>query len=220
MSLNYIANNRVYFLRNFYDKSKRSIMKARVEGPAAYVFPSSDLRPGSQAELLRVLQKQAVEISRATASFTVKLPVRPAATGGRGRGRAGGAGSATGAESATGAQGAQGAEATPETPAPTPTRAPQTSREFPAGSYIVRMDQPYSRIADALLDYQYWAPNDPQTRPYDDTGWTFPEGFAVQAIRVTDPAVLDVPVEAVKGEVKAPGGVSGQGGTFAINQSN
>ena len=60
------------------------------------------------------------------------------------------------------------------------------TREFPAGSYIVRMDQPYSRIADALLDYQYWAPNDPQTRPYDDTGWTFPEGFAVQAVRVTD----------------------------------
>ena len=37
------------------------------------------------------------------------------------------------------------------------------------------MDQPYSRIADALLDYQYWSPNDPQKTPYDDTGWTFPE---------------------------------------------
>jgi hypothetical protein len=36
------------------------------------------------------------------------------------------------------------------------------------------MDQPYSRIADALLDYQYWAPNDPQRNPYDDTGWTYP----------------------------------------------
>ena len=46
------------------------------------------------------------------------------------------------------------------------------------------MDQPYSRIADALLDYQYWSPNDPQKNPYDDTGWTFPEGFAVRALRV------------------------------------
>ena len=63
---------------------------------------------------------------------------------------------------------------------------------FPAGSYIIRMDQPYSRIADALLDYQYWSPNDPQKNPYDDTGWTFPEGFTVQAVRVTDPKVLDV----------------------------
>ena len=60
-------------------------------------------------------------------------------------------------------------------------RPPTTeTKEFPAGSYIVRMDQPYSRIADALLDYQFWSPNDPQKNPYDDTGWTFPEGFAVQ----------------------------------------
>ena len=83
ISLNYLANNRVYFLRNFYDKSKRSILKARVEGPAAYVFPANDPRLGSQAELLRILQKQAVEISRATASFSVKIPVRPPAGGGR-----------------------------------------------------------------------------------------------------------------------------------------
>src|SRR5579859_3390332 len=41
------------------------------------------------------------------------------------------------------------------------------SRTFPAGSYVVRMDQPYSRIADALLDRQYWAPDDPQKHPYD-----------------------------------------------------
>ena len=34
-------------------------------------FPANDPRPGAQAELLRVLQKQAVEISRATAAFTV-----------------------------------------------------------------------------------------------------------------------------------------------------
>jgi hypothetical protein len=79
------------------------------------------------------------------------------------------------------------------------------------------MDQPFSRIADALLDYQYWSPNDPQKNPYDDTGWTFPEGFAVQAVRVTDPKVLTVAMEPVKGEVKAPGGVTGSGSTFLIN---
>ncbi|HEY5544485.1 MAG TPA: hypothetical protein VIK50_00380, partial [Gemmatimonadaceae bacterium] len=91
------------------------------------------------------------------------------------------------------------------------------AREFPAGSYIIRMDQPYSRIADALLDYQYWAPNDPQTNPYDDTGWTFPEGFATQALRIADTTVLRVPVEAVTGAIVAPGGVSGSGDVFLIN---
>ncbi|MFI5178180.1 MAG: M14 family zinc carboxypeptidase, partial [Vicinamibacterales bacterium] len=53
VSENYIATNRLYFLRNFYDKSKRSILKAKTEGPAAYVLPASDPRLGSQAELLR-----------------------------------------------------------------------------------------------------------------------------------------------------------------------
>src|SRR5215471_4502319 len=91
VSLNYIANNRVYFLRNFYEKSKRSITKAKVEGPAAYVLPSNDPRPGSQAELLRVLHRQAVEISRAAVPFTVTLPAkRPAASGGGRGGRGGG----------------------------------------------------------------------------------------------------------------------------------
>ena len=53
------------------------------------------------------------------------------------------------------------------------------TRRFPAGSYLVRMDQPYSRVADMLLDYQYWSPDDPQKQPYDDTGWTFGELFGV-----------------------------------------
>ena len=211
VSLNYVANNRIYFLRNFYDKSKRSIEKAKVEGPAAYVFPANDPRPGAQAELLRVLQRQAVEISRATSAFTVKLPVRQPANGGRGGGRGGRGGGAGGAQGTAAPEGAQ-----PQAPATPP---PPTTREFPQGSYIVRMDQPYSRIADTLLDYQYWAPNDPQQRPYDDTGWTFPEAFAVQAVRITDPHVLDVPVEAVKGEVKAPAGVTGTGTVFAINHN-
>ena len=61
------------------------------------------------------------------------------------------------------------------------------------------MDQPYSRIADSLLDYQYWSPNDPQKTPYDDTGWTFPELFNVQAVRVADVKVLDAPMEKVAG---------------------
>src|SRR5205823_4252715 len=94
-----------------------------------------------------------------------------------------------------------------------------TTRTFPAGSYIVRMDQPYSRIADSLLDYQYWSPNDPQRTPYDDTGWTFPELFNVQAVRVTDLKVLDAPIEKLAGEVRAKGGVADSGSIFAVNHN-
>ncbi len=225
VSLNYFANNRLYFLRNFYEKSRRSILKAKVEGPAAYVFPANDPRLGSQAELLRVLQKQAVEISRATTAFTVNVPVRPAPATGGGRGRANQGAQGAGAQPVQadredqGPQGPRGGQPQEGAPGQRPSPPKQAPREFPAGSYIVRMDQPYSRIADALLDYQYWAPNDPQTRPYDDTGWTLPEGFGVQAVRVTDPKALDVAMEVVKGDVKGPGGISGSGGIFAINHN-
>ena len=194
VSLNYFANNRRLFLQNFYEKSKRSVLKPKTEGPAAYVLTASDPRPGAQAELLRVLQKQHVEISRATAAFNVTVPA-PARAGRGGRA----------------AQDSATTSIRPSTETET--------RQFPAGTYVIRMDQPYSRAADALLDKQYWAPNDPQKTPYDDTGWSFPEGFAVQALRVVDAKVLDTPMERVTGEVRAPGGVSGTGTVFAVRHN-
>jgi hypothetical protein len=189
VSLSYFANNRHLFVENFYQKSKRSILKAHTEGPAAYVLSSADPRLESQAALLKILQLQHVEISRATAPFSVNVPAH------KGRAR-------RGADTASKA-------ATPST----------ETRQFPAGSYIIRMDQPYSRIADALLDYQYWSPNDPQKQPYDDTGWTFPENFNVQSVRVVDTAVLKVPMERVTGPIQAPGGVNGTGSVFVINNN-
>jgi hypothetical protein len=194
-ALHYFGDSRKFFLRNFYLKAKRSIQKPAQEGPAAYIFPGDDPRPGSQAELLRVMLKQRVEISRATAAFSVTLPA-PRSQGGRG-GQTNGQGTGTGARD----------------------QQPTTvTREFPAGTYIIRMDQPYSRIADSLLDYQYWAPDDPQRTPYDDTGWTFGELFNVQVVRVTDTKVLDAPVQPVT-QVRAPGGVTGTGTLFAINHN-
>ena len=56
--------------------------------------------------------------------------------------------------------------------------------KFGAGSYVVRMDQPYSRMADMLLDTQYYNVNDP--RPYDDTGWTLGPLHNVKTVRVKD----------------------------------
>ncbi|HEY2149839.1 MAG TPA: M14 family zinc carboxypeptidase, partial [Vicinamibacterales bacterium] len=214
-SLHYFAGNGKLFLRNYYTKSKRSILKAKTEGPAAYVFAADESRTGAQAELLRILQKQGVEISRATAAFTVtvpgkKVPERPTATTTDTAADAGGAGGPGGPSAQEPQSG--GARAASEKPAP-------VSKTFPSGSYIVRMDQPNSRIADSLLDYQYWSPNDPQKTPYDDTGWTFPELFNVQATRVMDVKVLDAPIEKVSGSVRAKGGVTATGAVFLINHN-
>src|SRR5216684_379645 len=78
-SLYYFGSNSKLFLKNFYLKSKRSVLKPKNEGPAAYVLPGDDPRPGNQAELLRMLQAQGVEISRATAPFTVAVKADKAA---------------------------------------------------------------------------------------------------------------------------------------------
>ena len=160
VSLNYIANNRVYFLRNFYEKSKRSILKAKVEGPAAYVLPgerSAARRAGRAAARAAEAGASRSRARRRRSPCTV--PARPAGGGTRRprrpRRAAAADGAAGGGEAPTPAR--RGAAGT--------ARCRRPTREFPAGSYIVRMDQPYSRIADALLDYQYWAPNDPQTQP-------------------------------------------------------
>src|SRR6266576_2011689 len=77
-ALQYFGANSKLFLKNFYLKSKRSILKPANEGPAAYVFPGDEPHSGNQAELLRVLQKQGVEISRATSAFTVTVPGKKA----------------------------------------------------------------------------------------------------------------------------------------------
>jgi hypothetical protein len=206
-SLRYFSANGRLFLNNFYLKSKRSILKAKTEGPAAYVFPADDPRLGAQAEMLRVLQKQGVEISRATAAFTVavlskRTTPRPTSTA-----------SNTDADSGRGGP-PQGDRTAAAKSAPT-----SEPRQFPAGSYIVRMDQPYSRIADALLDYQYWSPNDPQKTPYDDTGWTFPELFNVQAARIVDTKVLDAPMDRIRGDVRASGGVTDSGPIVLVNHT-
>jgi len=215
-SLHYFAANGKLFLRNFYLKSKRSIQKAKTEGPAAYVLPADDPHTGAQADLLKVLQKQGVEISRATSSFTVTLPgkkttPRPTTTTTEAQDGSAGGPRENNESSSNVGRGRQ--EGQDSKPAPKPT-----TRTFPAGSYLVRMDQPYSRIADSLLDYQYWSPNDPQRTPYDDTGWTFPELFDTQAVRVADVRVLDVPVEKVA-DVRAKGAVADSGSIFLVNHN-
>src|SRR5260221_14560963 len=119
-------------------------------------------------ELLRVLQKQHVEISRITSPLTVALPVKKE----------------------------KKAKKDAEKKEPKKDEKPEpTSKTFPVGSYVIRMDQPYSRIADALLDHQYWSPEDPQKTPYDDTGWTFGELYGVQVSRIVDVKILQAPME-------------------------
>jgi hypothetical protein len=61
--------------------------------------------------------------------------------------------------------------------------------KFAKGSFVIRMDQPYSRLADTLLDVQYVRGDE---KVYDDTGWTLGYLKNLTFQRVANPDVLKV----------------------------
>ncbi|HEV8150756.1 MAG TPA: hypothetical protein VGP61_11275, partial [Gemmatimonadales bacterium] len=66
----------------------------------------------------------------------------------------------------------------------------------PAGSYVVKLDQPFGRLARNLLEKQDYP--DPALTTYDDSGWSmgYAMNVAVQGIR--DKAILDARVTPVR----------------------
>jgi hypothetical protein len=165
LTFQHVASNPAKFLDNFYLKSKRSVAKARTEGPAAYIIPADTKRPLAAARLVNLLRKDGVEVHVADGELMVGKD------------------------------------------------------KYPQGSYVIRMDQPYSRCADMLLDTQYYNPKDP--RPYDDTGWTLGPLHNVKTVRVTDAKVLDGAMTALQKDVAIEGKVMARekAVAFAVNHT-
>ncbi|MCI0491157.1 MAG: hypothetical protein L0229_31595 [Blastocatellia bacterium] len=78
---------------------------------------------------------------------------------------------------------------------------------FPAGSFIVKRDQPYGRLAKILLEKQDFP--DANLRTYDDSGWTMGLHTHTDVREVADKAVLDAKVEPVD-RLKITGKVTGR----------
>jgi hypothetical protein len=102
-TLSYFSKNTHHFLEDYYQKSKRSVLKPATEGPAAYILPANAAEMNRQMQLLDVFKKQHVEVNQLSVATTASVP---------------------------GAK--RGDKPTQET--------------FPAGSFVVRLDQPYSPI--------------------------------------------------------------------------
>ena len=73
LALKYVADNREEFLSNFALKSKRSVAKAKTEGPAAWIIPNDGKRPALAAQLARLLQRQGAEVHRLDRETEVKV---------------------------------------------------------------------------------------------------------------------------------------------------
>ena len=169
-AMNHVANNRERFLNNFYIKSRRSIAKAKNEGPAAWIVPGDTPRPVEAADMVNLLRLMGVEVHTATKDFSVN------------------------------------------------------GQKYPVGSYLIRMDQPYSRMADMMLDTQYYNTSDP--RPYDDTGWTLGALRNVKTVRVKKEdkvegaaTIFDVPMVLLTNDARVTGKVVGAGSTYIINHN-
>ena len=63
---------------------------------------------------------------------------------------------------------------------------------FATGSYIVKRDQPYGRLAKILLEKQNFP--DANLRTYDDTAWTLGLATHTDVKEIADKAILDVPI--------------------------
>ena len=192
-TLSYFSHNTHHFLENYYAKSKRSVQKPTLEGPAAYVLPANPAETNRQMQLLKVLAAQHVEIQQLPTEVEVTLPVAKKAD-----------------------KKPDQKEDAKDEKSPTKKEEKPTTAKFAAGSYVIRLDQPYSRVADALLDKQYWAPDDPQKHPYDDTGWSYSQLFNVKVTRLTDPKFLQSSMTLVTDLDASAGKLTGTGSTYAI----
>lgn len=80
---------------------------------------------------------------------------------------------------------------------------------YPAGSYVVRLDQPYRNYAVDLLTPQHY-PLD-GSEPYDDVSWSLPAHYHLDVRPTADPAVRDLPLTPLTAPPAPTGGVSGAG---------
>jgi hypothetical protein len=86
---------------------------------------------------------------------------------------------------------------------------------FPAGSFVIKRDQPYGRLAKILLEKQNYP--DPNLRTYDDASWTMGMMSQTDVKEIADKKVLDVSVDPVKEkEIHIAGTVNGTGPVFAV----
>jgi hypothetical protein len=92
-----------------------------------------------------------------------------------------------------------------------------TEGRFPAGTYVVRLDQPYRNYAVDLLTPQHF-PKD-GGEPYDDVSWELPAHYRIEAVPIGDPSVRTVPLTALTEAPLPQGRVSGEGPIFLMKDT-
>lgn len=88
---------------------------------------------------------------------------------------------------------------------------------YPAGTYVVRLDQPYRNYAVDLLTPQQY-PKD-GGEPYDDVSWELPAHYRLKAPATSDPSVREAPLTLLEQMPHVAGTVSGSGAVVLLKDT-
>ena len=88
---------------------------------------------------------------------------------------------------------------------------------FPAGTYVVRLDQPYRNYAIDLLTPQNFPKNGGE--PYDDVSWEFPAHYHLQAIATADASVLKAKFTPLHDPTHVSGTLTGAGLVYLLQDT-
>ncbi|MGE0864551.1 MAG: M14 family zinc carboxypeptidase [Vicinamibacterales bacterium] len=88
---------------------------------------------------------------------------------------------------------------------------------FPAGSYIVRLNQPYGPLAKTLLEKQTYP--DASLMTYDDSAWTMGLANNIDVKTIEDKSILDAPATLMTTDVTTAGAVAGAGGVTVVKHN-
>jgi hypothetical protein len=90
--------------------------------------------------------------------------------------------------------------------------------EFAAGTYVVKLDQPYRNYAVDLLLPQEFPPDTPY-EPYDDVSWSLPVHYGLEAKRIDDAKVMSAAMTPVQAGFETRGQVAGEGPVFLLKDT-
>ncbi|HEV2401669.1 MAG TPA: M14 family zinc carboxypeptidase [Candidatus Sulfotelmatobacter sp.] len=88
---------------------------------------------------------------------------------------------------------------------------------YPAGTYVVRLDQPYRNYAVDLLTPQHY-PKDGEP-PYDDVSWELPANYHLEAIATADPTVRNASLTLLTEAPQVAGQIIGSGSAYLLKDT-
>ena len=182
-ALQLASSNPQVILENFYRKSRNAIEDGRDNAPHGWVIPSGQRDMTRVTRLVNLLLLQGVEVGRIDDAATFETP-------------------------AANVDDTEDVDAPEVDPADEPA---SETRTYPAGSYVIKRDQPYGRLAKIMLETQEFP--DDGLRTYDDTGWTLGLMQHAEVHPIDDSTVLDVAAEPI-GVARDIGRVAGGEATY------